>query len=336
MHHVPIVFCAAAAIAACIDPAEPGNLVPRTVDQDPSLPAVDLAGTRLHYETFGSPTRRPLIFLHGGPGGDYRSLLRLRNPLDGRRLEDDHFLVFWDQRGAGLSKRHDADEFTLDRYLADLDAVIDHVANGTKPVLIGKSWGGQYATAYIDRHPDRVAAVVLLEPGPLTGALWEEVKSGIIQIELTGEWFNDYLWEQRFLSPDDHARLDYARTLGRNHSQPGFHLSADDPDPIWRLGAVAINALLANNSKDGKGVWNFVEHTREFSGPVTLVASERNEVIGIDFQTRQAAFFRDPVFAVVDGAGHDFQWTRPEPTIALIRQTLARLGDAASSPAVAQ
>src|SRR5215212_3659032 len=105
--HSLVVVPPLLALAACglADTGKPGNMVPRTVVEDPALPAVDLDGTRFHAETFGEPGNPTLIFLHGGPGGDYRDLLRLR-PL----LEDDYYLVFWDQRGAGLSRRHDADD----------------------------------------------------------------------------------------------------------------------------------------------------------------------------------------------------------------------------------
>ena len=36
--------------------------------------------------------------------------------------------------------------------------------------LIGTSWGGMYATRFINAFPERVAGAVLIEPGPLDGA----------------------------------------------------------------------------------------------------------------------------------------------------------------------
>lgn len=81
-------------------PAEPGDLVPKTVDQDSALPGLDRNGTRLHTETFGLPTDPLLVILHGGPGGDYRSMLAAR-----AFAADGFHVVFYDQRGTGLSKR---------------------------------------------------------------------------------------------------------------------------------------------------------------------------------------------------------------------------------------
>ena len=81
--------------------------VPETVADDPSLPHITIDGVTYHAETFGDPSNPVVITIHGGPGGDYRSILSLK------ALSDDYFVVFFDQRGAGLSPRVDPDEITL-------------------------------------------------------------------------------------------------------------------------------------------------------------------------------------------------------------------------------
>src|SRR5262249_37227022 len=150
-------------LVGCMDPSEPGNLVPKTVDEEPSLPAIEINGTKVHAETFGDPAAPVIIILHGGPGKDYRGYLRLRQPGDGTRLEDRHFVVFWDQRGTGLSRRHDEREITQAAYDADLEALVDKFSPGRPVVFIGHSWGGMYATRFIGLHPERVAGAVLMD-----------------------------------------------------------------------------------------------------------------------------------------------------------------------------
>ena len=67
-----------------MDPDAPGNLVPKTVEEDPSLPRIEVNGTTLHAEAFGDPSAPMVMMLHGGPGGDYRSLLpTARSPTTG-------------------------------------------------------------------------------------------------------------------------------------------------------------------------------------------------------------------------------------------------------------
>src|SRR5262245_43036630 len=80
-----------------MSPSDPGALVPRTVAEDPTLPAIEVNGARIHAETMGNPANPVIVMLHGGPGIDYRALLKLANRYNGYSLTDEFFLVFWDQ-----------------------------------------------------------------------------------------------------------------------------------------------------------------------------------------------------------------------------------------------
>jgi proline iminopeptidase len=96
-------------ISSCdiLKPDDPGLLVSLTVDEDPSLPSIFVNGTQLHSETFGNPNDPMIVMLHGGPGSDYRSLLNCST-----FSADGFFVVFYDQRGSGLSRRHNKDVYT--------------------------------------------------------------------------------------------------------------------------------------------------------------------------------------------------------------------------------
>jgi len=326
---VSMMMMAAAGLAACDginDPSQAGNLVPKTVDEDSAIPALALAGTVFHYETFGDPSKPAIIFLHGGPGVDSRELLRLVERHDGYALTDDHFVVIWDQRGSGLSRRHDCGTYSLEQMDADLDAVVDHVSPDRPVVLIGHSWGGMYATLYINRHPEKVAGAVLMEPGPLNKQMFDAISGDIYSLDVFSEWLNDDVWDDQFLTPDDHARADYHRMLGLRDSQPKFHQSAIDPAPCWRLGAVASRCVMAAGMKDGKATYDFTDHLAAYSQRVLFVASALNEVIGVAFQERQRQFFPASDLVTIVNAGHDMQWTHTAETLAAIHTYLSTLG----------
>lgn len=309
---------------ACLDPTEDGNLVPKTVDGDPALPRIALNGSVFHAETFGDPAAPVIIVLHGGPGHDYRGMLRLRRPVDGVRLEDNHRVVFWDQRSTGLSRRHDPPDVTTAAYDADLLAIVDEFSPDRQVVLIGHSWGGMYASRFIGQHPDRVAGAVLMNSGPLTSALYDELKSHIVNLDLWSEWLSDYAWGQTVISPDGHARADYALVMGQfGDSQPLFHLSTSDPEPSWRLGAVAFFELPRDGIANG---WDFTTGLEQFTRPVLFVASDLDEVDGISLQKRQVTAFPNASIAVVPGAGHDHQWVKPEETLRPVFSYLAAIG----------
>ena len=68
-------------------------------------------------------------------------------------------LIRYDQRGNGLSD-WDTDAFSLDRFVEDLEAVVD-AAHLDRFALYGTSQGAPIAIAYANRHPDRVSHLVL-------------------------------------------------------------------------------------------------------------------------------------------------------------------------------
>jgi proline iminopeptidase len=316
-----------AGLAACEvhDPSQAGNLVPKTVDEDPNIPSLALAGTVFHYETWGDPNNPVLIFLHGGPGGDHRSLRRLTDRFDGYALADDHFVVMWDQRGAGLSRRHDCGAYTMERVEADLGELVEHVSPGRPVVLIGESWGGMYASLYINHHPDRVAGAVLIEPGPLNAAMFDVVIKDLYDIDVFSEWLNDDAWDGQFFTPDDHARADYHRMLGVRDSQPKFHQDAANPSPFWRLGAVASRCVMETGIKDGKAAYDFTDRLAAFTTPVLFVAGGKSEVVGPALQERQRQLYPASQLVTIAGVGHDVAWARTAETLAAIRTYLTEV-----------
>jgi len=68
-------------------------------------------------------------------------------------------LVRYDSRGSGLSAR-DVNEFSLDSFVTDLEAVVDHLCL-ERFVLSGPIFTGPVAIAYAARHPERVSHLTL-------------------------------------------------------------------------------------------------------------------------------------------------------------------------------
>ncbi len=318
------VALVALAVAACDtkSPTEPGNLVPKTVAEDASLPAIQLNGTRIHAQTFGNPANPVIIFLHGGPGGDYRGMLPLAGTFGGQSLADRYFLVFWDQRGSGLSERVGKAQLTLEVYLADLNAIVDRYSPNRPVYLLGISWGGMFATAYINRYPERVAGAVLIESGPLDGPTAERINKEIFDLDIGSEWLNDWAWSSGFFTPDDHARMDYERALGLRDAQPRFHESTTNREPIWRLGAAASRYIQEDGQTNGVPTYDFTNHLSAFTKPVLFLAGSLSEVLGPSLQSQQVLKYPHASLAVIDGAGHDVAWVKTADVLAHVRPYL--------------
>jgi proline iminopeptidase len=319
-----VLFGLAAAACETMSPGDPGNLVPRTVAEDANLPAIEMNGSRFHVETFGNPANPVIVILHGGPGGDYRGMLRLAGRYNGYSLADDYFLVFWDQRGSGLSQRHNKDVLTIGAYVNDLNALIDRYSPGRPVFLIGHSWGGMFATRYINEFPQRVAGAVLIEPGPMEGATMERLKGDIMPSELGSEWLNDMAWHTQFFSADDHARMDFERMLGAKDAQPRYHVSSVDPPPLWRTGAAA-NRYITEDGQDGNGkfTYDFTTNLAAYTTPVLFIAGALSEVIGPSLQQQQVTRFPSASLEVIPDVGHELQWEKPAEALSPIRTYLA-------------
>ena len=125
-------------------------------------------GSNLAVWTVPAHARRrvtPVVFLHGGPGL-YTEARRFDEAAVMRAAGFD--TVFFDQAGGGRSARLPAGEYSLDRAVADIEAL--RMALGKDQlVLWGNSYGAVLATLYAARFPERVAGVVLTSLGMFPG-----------------------------------------------------------------------------------------------------------------------------------------------------------------------
>jgi pimeloyl-ACP methyl ester carboxylesterase/DNA-binding CsgD family transcriptional regulator len=74
-------------------------------------------------------------------------------------LGETNQVIRYDERGAGLSD-WEVEDFSLDAWVADLEAVVD-AAGVERFTLLGLSQGAQIAIAYAVKHPERVSHLVV-------------------------------------------------------------------------------------------------------------------------------------------------------------------------------
>ena len=172
-------------------------------------------GQRVYWEQSGNPEGKPVVFLHGGPGGGTSDWHR-------RFFDPERYrIILLDQRGCGRSTPHvsepDADlrHNTTWHLVADIDLLRRNLGI-ERWMVFGGSWGSTLALAYAQCHPAAVSELVL---------------RGIFTLrrhEL--EWFYEGgasalfpdLWEQ-YLAP--------IPVLERSRLIEAYHRRLSDPDP---------------------------------------------------------------------------------------------------------
>jgi proline iminopeptidase len=109
----------------------------------------------IYFEECGNPHGKPVVVLHGGPGGGISPFLRrLHDPAAYR-------IVLFDQRGCGNSSpRAELRENTTWDLVADIERLRERLFIERWQVL-GGSWGSTLALAYAQMHPDRVTELIL-------------------------------------------------------------------------------------------------------------------------------------------------------------------------------
>lgn len=309
---------AVALLTSCkkeLDINEPGMLVPKTVMEDPSLPSITVNGTTLHAEHYGNSDSAIIVFLHGGPGADYQ------NALNAKQLADDGYhIVFYDQRGTGLSQRHDQNSYSIQLYLDDLTAVIDHykTSPNQKVFLFGHSWGAMLAAAYINKYPSKINGAIFAEAGGFNKQLLDEYGETSRKLNLFNETTNDVLYYDQFLtgSENEHQVLDYKLSLASNFSYAeGNDEGIEGPSPFWRNGASVLQAFIDISENEG---FDFTTNLTQFQTKVLFIYGENNKSYGLSFAKKEAAFFPKSDIVQIDDTGHEmiyFKWNSVHPVV---------------------
>lgn len=299
------------------------HLVPKTVAEDSSLPRVELNGMFFHAEVFGNPSYPAVIVVHGGPGADYRSLL----PLNA--LSDEFYMVFYDQRGSGLSPRVAADQLNIDTFVADLNAFIDHFGQGESVKLIGHSWGGGLAAIYVARYPEKVNQLVLAEPVPLTASLEAVSKVSYgpsldFSLIIPGVFF--WLQSLHIEGADGHSRNDYLFTHMAPRANPEHHCGKRMASPdtaLWRFGVLAMRSMRQSLlDQDGNLRGDLIDGIETYDKEVLFITGSCSGLLGPAFQSRQIVLFSNAQMVEIGNAGHMMFTDQPDESIAALRAFL--------------
>ena len=122
------------------------------------MPTIDRDGVKIHYEVHGDGP--PLILTHG-----YSSTSAMwKGQVEA--LSRHHKLVLWDMRGHGQSDYPaDPKAYSEAVTVGDIAALLDAI--GAKRAIVGGlSLGGYMSLAFYRAHPERVAALLIIDTGP--------------------------------------------------------------------------------------------------------------------------------------------------------------------------
>lgn len=105
----------------------------------------------------GTAPGAPVVFVHGFGGNRHFFDAQLA------AVEDHARVIAYDQRGCGESSLAPRKQYDLDTLVNDLSVILD-LTRSEQAVLVGHSFGADVVARYTALHPERVAALVLIDP----------------------------------------------------------------------------------------------------------------------------------------------------------------------------
>ncbi|MBD3899028.1 prolyl aminopeptidase [Mycoplasma hominis] len=109
----------------------------------------------IYYEESGNPNGKPILFVHGGPGGGTKPSCR--------QFFDPEFyrIILFDQRGCGLSiPSAEIKQNTTQDLIEDIEKLRKFL-NIDKWILFGGSWGSTLSLLYAINYPQNVSGIIL-------------------------------------------------------------------------------------------------------------------------------------------------------------------------------
>ncbi len=109
----------------------------------------------IYVQEWGNNKGTPIIFLHGGPGAGLSN--KHRDHFDPKK----HYVIFFDQRGAGNSTPKGSTQHNTTDHLIDDIELIRSKLGLEKFALYGGSWGSTLALMYGISCPQRVSKMLI-------------------------------------------------------------------------------------------------------------------------------------------------------------------------------
>ena len=137
------------------------------------------AGYQTYYRIVGdpSPSKKPLILIHGGPGSTHNYM----EVLDQTAEEDGRQFIYYDQIGCGNSYLDGHPElWKSETWVRELIALREHLGL-SECHLLGQSWGGMLVLDYICNYEHQGIKSLILSSTLPSSELWGREQARMIK-----------------------------------------------------------------------------------------------------------------------------------------------------------
>jgi pimeloyl-ACP methyl ester carboxylesterase len=225
-------------------------------------------------------------------------------------LRDRYHVVALDQRGHGDTGWTPEDQIGSDNgdlMLQDTKAFMDHLGYDDV-VLCGMSMGGMNAVRYAARHPERLAALVVVDIAPIT------MQQGLIEMEQfrheteTMRRFEDFLERAVKFNPQRRPEhLKYSLLHSLKQVDDGWTWKQDHRARPQAAGMTDEQRKAAGAARAAQ-MWADLEAIKI---PTLLMRGEISKILSAEAAREVVSRMADCELVVIPGAGHSVQGDNP-------------------------
>ena len=261
-------------------------------------------------------SKKGVICLHGGPGGDHRLLKPLLN------LATTHTVVLYDQLGGGRNPETKKSKWSVQAFVKELHAIINYF-NFDEVTLVGASWGTTLALEYTLKYPEKVDRIVFQSP-MFSAKDWQTDAKALI----------------RKMNKKDSAillrsfRSDLSQSADFQKSMFAYYLKhvlrnkkALEKLFKWGLspGGLKIYQFMWGNSEfHATGTlknYNKVSHLKKLNIPVLFICGEYDEATPKRVRGYSKKI-KNSKFKVIQGGSHVLSFEKPKELLKAIQSFL--------------
>ncbi|MGG4169450.1 alpha/beta hydrolase [Rossellomorea vietnamensis] len=272
---------------------------------------VMINGKKLFVQVKGSG--KPIIFLHGGPGGSLDYFLPHMEPLAANFQ-----IILYDQTGCGKSEVEEGHTYTIDDEVNNLEEIRKSL-NLEKMTLFGESWGSILALSYAAKHPDRIDKLILTAAIGLTSKDYRAFKENLFRkLGSYKKMLLGYYSVSSLLGVDSSRKLE----------------QLFDPHYVYSIDTLKKKTMISYNQDALKHIGKELDHHYNLipSLPVCrslpiMIAQGTHDILSPAYMKENVlVHLNNVILKEVEESGH---WTileQPEKMIALTREFMSFKG----------
>jgi pimeloyl-ACP methyl ester carboxylesterase len=266
-----------------------------------------VGGTRLHCLDWGTRDHAPILFLHGG------ALTARTWDVVCLGLRRDYHCIALDQRGHGDSEWSPVMDYVPEAHARDIDGLLD--AYGfERAVLIGQSMGGLNAFHYTTQHPERVAALGLVDVGPEVRIDGARRIGDFVASTAEIDSIEAFVEQAMAFNPLRDRRLLTSSVRNNLRQLPnGKWVRKNDTRFFQQVGIEEVARRI-------EAYWRDLERV---TCPVLVVRGALSDVMTAEAANRFARRLPNGKLVTIENAGHTVQGDNPAGLIAALRPFLA-------------